>query len=386
MARKFGKKNVITLDIMGRYNLGLIGQSGVGKTTLAKEVCEKLVGEDGYLILQLGREDGADGISGIMYESVPDWDTFEEIVDDIIENKATDYKDLKVIGYDTLDELIRLAEEETLRQWNRKQDSEKKPKYAETINGCFGGFGRGEKHAIEIIQEKMWELKQVGVSMFLIGHTKTKTLTDPVTDQEYDMLTTNMQNNYFNAFVTKLHVLGVASINREIDKVETGKVNIVTKQKEFKGKVSDARRIITFRDDNFAIDSKSRFANIVPQIPLDSDEFIKAIKDAILAEASKDGLSKPVEEVEKEQAQQEEERVAKELKKKQIEKDEEKLQSMVDDIDRYYKKFHKTKPINLKELLLLQKELDIKYTDIQESDMKLSEKLEVAEKLLATIG
>lgn len=386
MARKFGRKNKITLDIMGRYNLGLIGQSGVGKSTLVKEVCEKLVGEDGYIILQIGREDGADGISGIMYETVPDWDTFEELVDDIIENKATDYKDLKVLGYDTLDELIRLAEDETLRQWNRKQDTEKKPKYAETINGCFGGFGRGEKHAIEIIQDKMWELKQVGVSMFLIGHTKTKTLTDPVTGQEYDMLTTNMQNNYFNAFVTKLHVLGVASINREIDKVETGKVNMVTKQKEVKGKIQEARRIITFRDDNFAIDSKSRFAEIVPQIPLDADEFIKALKDAILAEAAKDGGVKPVEEVEKEQAEQEEERIAQELKKKQIEKDEEKLESILLEIDRYYKKFHKTKPVNLKELLLLQKELGLTYLTVQESDMELNEKLEVAEKLVATIN
>ena len=47
--RKFGKKNIIKVDPLA-YNLGLIGLSGIGKTTLAKEVCEELVGEDGYII------------------------------------------------------------------------------------------------------------------------------------------------------------------------------------------------------------------------------------------------------------------------------------------------------------------------------------------------
>lgn len=52
--RKFGKKNVIKVDPLA-YNLGLIGDSGVGKTTLAVQVCEKLVGEDGYLLLNMGK-------------------------------------------------------------------------------------------------------------------------------------------------------------------------------------------------------------------------------------------------------------------------------------------------------------------------------------------
>ena len=55
MARKFGKKNVIKVDPLA-YNNGIIGESGIGKTTLAKEVCEKLVGEDGYIIANVGKE------------------------------------------------------------------------------------------------------------------------------------------------------------------------------------------------------------------------------------------------------------------------------------------------------------------------------------------
>ena len=45
MARKFGRKNEIKIDPLA-YNLALIGESGVGKTSVIKEYCEKLVGED----------------------------------------------------------------------------------------------------------------------------------------------------------------------------------------------------------------------------------------------------------------------------------------------------------------------------------------------------
>lgn len=51
---KFGKKNVIKIDPLA-YNIGLIGESGIGKSTLAKEVCEKLAGEDAYMFFNIGK-------------------------------------------------------------------------------------------------------------------------------------------------------------------------------------------------------------------------------------------------------------------------------------------------------------------------------------------
>ena len=133
----------------------------------------------------------------------------------------------------------------------------------------------------------MWELKGVGVSFIAIGHTKKKDVDDPITGESYSILTTNMSQRYFNALKTKLHFLGVAYIDREIVKQKTGKKNVVTKQEEVKGKVMSESRRISFRDDNYSVDSKSRFADIVDEIPLDSDAFIKAITDAIMAEHSK---------------------------------------------------------------------------------------------------
>ena len=283
MARKFGQKREICIDPLA-YNIGLIGESGIGKSTVIKEVCEKLAGDEGYIALDIGKEDGHDAINGIVSEKIPDWAKFKEFCDDVIENKLTDYKDLRVVVLDTFDQLLEIAEPEVIRMHNRANPD--KPKIT-SIKAAFGGFMAGEDKAIQIVLHKLWELKGVGVSFIAIGHTKKKDVDDPITGESYSILTTNMSQRYFNALKTKLHFLGVAYIDREIVKQKTGKKNVVTKQEEVKGKVMSESRRISFRDDNYSVDSKSRFADIVDEIPLDSDAFIKAITDAIMAEHSK---------------------------------------------------------------------------------------------------
>lgn len=283
MARKFGQKREICIDPLA-YNIGLIGESGIGKSTVIKEVCEKLAGDEGYIALDIGKEDGHDAINGIVSEKIPDWAKFKEFCDDVIENKLTDYKDLRVVVLDTFDQLLEIAEPEVIRMHNRANPD--KPKIT-SIKAAFGGFMAGEDKAIQIVLDKLWELKGVGVSFITIGHTKKKDVDDPITGESYSILTTNMSQRYFNALKTKLHFLGVAYIDREIVKQKTGKKNVVTKQEEVKGKVMSESRRISFRDDNYSVDSKSRFADIVDEIPLDSDAFIKAITDAIMAEHSK---------------------------------------------------------------------------------------------------
>lgn len=293
MARKFGKKNVIKIDPLA-YNIGLIGESGIGKTTLTKEVCERLAGDEGYLILNIGKEDGVDAIPGAEYEDIPDWDTFEEFVEDVVENRTTDYKDLKVIVYDTIDELFRIAEPEVIRLHNKTYPEKK----TNSIKAAFGGFMAGEDKAIELVLEKIWELKNVGISMIVVGHTKRKNQSDVATGEEYETLTANLTNRYFNAIKTKLHILGVASIDRSIEKQrikqKVGNDKIV-------GKVTGESRIITFRDDNFNIDSKSRFNEITPQIDLDVDQFIEAIQGAIKKAHDKQKGAKSIEKTKVEQ-------------------------------------------------------------------------------------
>lgn len=312
MGMKYGKKNEVKINPLA-YNLALIGESGIGKTTVIKEYVEKLAGEDGYVFLEIGKEDGADAIHGINYLNCPEWDAeydentnsmgFMTFIDDVIENRSSDWKGLKVVVVDTLDELFAIAEPEVIRMHNKDNPN----KRVKSIKAAFGGFQAGEEKAIEIVQEALWSLKKVGVSFIVIGHTKTRNVTDPVTGEDYMQLTTNMSQKYFNAIKTKVHFLGVAAIDREIVKEKTGKKNMVTGQDIKKGVVKGETRKITFRDDNFVVDSKSRFSDIVDSISLDADALIEAITNAIKEEQSKSGV--PLADAKKKQAAEEKRRL-----------------------------------------------------------------------------
>lgn len=292
---KFGKKVEISINPLD-YNISLLGEGGIGKTTLAKEMCEKLVGDEGYIHFDIGREDGAAAIEGIVSEKIQDWTKLKEVVEDIVENKESDYPNLKVVIWDTLDELILLAENESLRLYNKKVPSDKK---ADTISAAWGGFMKGQDKAAELILDSFDKLRNVGVSNFIIAHVKRSEITDPVTQETFSKLTADTTQRYFNVIKNKQHFVALAYIDRDVVKEKTGRKNAVTKEDITVSKAVKESRVISFRDDTYSVDSKSRFANIVDKIPFDTDEFIKAITDAIEAEKTKNG--KTMDEAQKEQ-------------------------------------------------------------------------------------
>lgn len=365
MARKFGKINEIKVDPFA-YNLGLIGESGVGKTTIIKEACERLANYDpeSYMILNTGMEDGIDAVAGASYADIPDWDTLEEFVEDVVENKLTDYNSLRVVVFDTIDELFRITEPEVIRLHNRENPE----KRVTSINSAFGGYQRGEDKAVEIVLEKIKALKDVGVSVWFVGHTKKRTLTDVVTGLEYDMLTTNMSNKYFNAIKTKLHVLGVASIDRDITQSKSGKKDFKGKEKVV-GSVNSARRKITFRDDNFNIDSKSRFPNIIDEIEFTPEDLIKAIEDAIKSEFDKQKGGKTIEEVREIQQKEKDKKIEEEVIRGKAEIEAERLADAIAEISKFMQA-NKSKKDKLTPLLLEMKKQGVsKMSEITDLDI-----------------
>lgn len=284
MARKFGKKNHVKVDPFN-YSLMMLGEPKIGKTSLLYQVAEKLVGEDGYIFAELFRERGADAIEGIIAENIPTWDDWVEFVDDIVDNKTEDYPDLRVVFVDTYDQYILMAINRAIELWNRKNPD----KRAESLNQAWG-FDSGKK-VIDLMFEQTDRLKEVGVQVWWIGHVKTKEVKNIYNDETYQILTSDQQQNYFNALKKNLHFLCLAYFDREMQKEKTGKKNIVTKKEEVKTTIKDETRKIKFRDDSFVVDSGSRFSDIVSEINLDVDEFINAITDAIKSEISKNGAS-----------------------------------------------------------------------------------------------
>lgn len=330
MARKYGKKNEVKIDPL-KYNICLLGEPKIGKTTLIKEVCEKLAGEDGYIFLEMNGEAGADAIEGIVYEDCDEWADVEDVVEDIIENKTTDYADLKAIVVDTYDGWIKLAEQEAIRLWNKDH----KDKKADTIDGAWNGFQKGQAKAFELMFDIIKSLRKVGVATIVIGHVKNKEVTDIATGTTYQTLTSDVEKVYFNLLKKKMHFLGLGYYDRTIVTEKTGKKNIVTKKDITVNKIVDQHRKIKFRDDNMALDSGSRFADIIDEIAFDTDEFIQAITDAIKSEQAKSG--KTFEQSENEQAEKEAEEL-KEIAKREAEKKEEKrIESVIDQIKDFIK-------------------------------------------------
>ena len=370
---KFGKKNHVSINLLD-YSTCLLGEAKVGKTTLIKEVCEKIAGDDGYLFLEFGDERGAAAIENINYENVESWWSDEEediigfadIVDDICENKTTDYPDLKVVVWDTYDQIIPIAEAESIRLYNKSVSADKK---VESINAAWGGFGRGEKKAMELMWEMKNRLKKVGVETIIIGHVKTKDVTDTVTGEQYQILTSDQQQNYFNALKKQLHFLALAYVDRDIIKEKTGKKDIKGKD-VMKSSISEETRKIKFRDEGYAVDAGSRFSEIIPEVPMNADEFIKAIEDAIKAEQSKSGKS--FEETKKEQEEAEAKKMkaiaeAEKLKKNQKSVDE--VMSQVLD----FIKENKSNKDAYQPILDKCKDNGVKITEV--TDLKLAKEL-----------
>ena len=375
----FGRKNHVKIDPTN-YSLMLLGEAKVGKTSVMKEVLEKLVGSSGYLFAEIGRERGADAIENINYINCPEWSMdyddddnaigWEDLVDDICENKTSDpdYKDLKVLVIDTYDQYIDIAIAQAILLWNRKNPD----KRAETLNQSWGGFGSGKK-VIDLMFEQIDRLNKVGVKVWWIGHIKTKSVTDVVSGETYDVLTSDQQQNYFLALKKNLHFLGMAYIDREIASEKTGKRNLVTKKEETKSVVKSEARKIRFRDDSYSLDAGSRFSEIADVIDLDADQFITALKDAIKAEAEKDSSVSIAQRVEKE-TKLEEKRMAEIAAAEEKTKAEKEVKEVIDKVMNFIKENKSNKTV-VKPIPAKSKELGVSNpTDID----KLEDALAIA--------
>ena len=370
----FGKRNSVNLDILS-YNIMLLGESGAGKTSLINDVCTKYTGNpEAALFLEIGLERGADSISGINYINCPEWNMdydefdnaagFYTVCEDIIENKTTEYPDLKVVVWDTLDQLINVTEAEVIRMWNRECRAAGHPeKQAKTINGCYSGYGRGEKKAIEMMLDVMNRLRRVGVATIIIGHVKTKSIEDPLTGQSYQILTSDQQQNYFNAIKKNIHFLGLLYIDREMAAEKTGKKIFGTNKYETVNRIVGETRKVRFRDDGAVVDCKSRFADIVPEIECDAEQFINAIQDAIKSEQAKSGLS--LHEAKKNQAKHDAELEARVAAKETANKAQKELNAVISELVDFFTEnksnLDKIKPV-------LKKVKDAGYSNPKEID------------------
>ena len=274
--RKFGKVYKMS-EKFEDYSYIINGVGGIGKTTLVYEIGKLVTGSnEGTFIITCGGENKPKHIPDAFGDVAPDFKTFVAIVKELCANKEA-YPDTKFVAIDSLDEFARIAEAYVIAEWNASCDINER---AKSISQAYKGFQKGESRACDLMIQQVMKLQEAGYSLLEIGHTKTKSKTDVISQVQFEQLTCNLDNKYYNALKDKVNLVAMCYFQHIIENVEEKK-NAFTKKMDKVGDLVDRKRIMVFADDDNAIDCKSHFEYITHQIDFSAEGFVKAVEEAI---------------------------------------------------------------------------------------------------------
>lgn len=276
MARKFGVINKMS-EKFEDYSYIINGVGGIGKTTLVYEIGKIVTGSDeGTFIITCGGENKPKHIPGAFGDVAPDFKTFCAIVKELCDNKA-EYPSTKFVAIDSLDEFARIAENFVVAEWNATCDINER---AKSIAQAYKGYQKGENRACDLMIQQIIKLQNAGYSILEIGHTKTKLKEDILTKVQFEQLTCNLDNKYYNALKDKVNLVAMCYWENVVENIEEKK-NAFTKKMDKVGELTDRKRVMVFADDDNAIDTKTHFEYITHKIDLTAQGFINAVEEAI---------------------------------------------------------------------------------------------------------
>lgn len=274
--RKFGKTYKMS-EKFEDYSYIINGVGGIGKTTLVYEIGKLVTGSnEGTFIITCGGENKPKHIPDAFGDVAPDFKTFVAIVKELCTNREA-YPDTKFVAIDSLDEYARIVEDYVVAEWNASCDINER---AKSIKQAYKGFQGGENRATHLLIQQVMKLQDAGYSVLEIGHTKTKMKETEITKIQYEQLTCNLDNKYYNALKDKVNLVAMCYFESTIENVEEKK-NAFTKKMVKVGELTDRKRVMIFADDDNAIDTKSHFEYITSKIDLDAKGFVDAVEDAI---------------------------------------------------------------------------------------------------------
>ena len=276
MARKYGKINKMS-EKFEDYSYIINGVGGIGKTTLVYEIGKIITGSDeGTFIITCGGENKPKHIPGAFGDVAPDFKTFMAITKELCDNKA-EYPYTKFVAIDSLDEFARISDNYVVAEWNAQCDINER---AKSIAQAYKGYQKGENRSCDLMIQQIIKLQNAGYSILEIGHTKTKLKEDILTKIQFEQLTCNLDNKYYNALKDKVNLVAMCYWENVVENIEEKK-NAFTKKIDKVGELADRKRVMVFADDDNAIDTKTHFEYITHKIDLSAEGFIKAVEEAI---------------------------------------------------------------------------------------------------------
>lgn len=282
MARKFGVINKMS-EKFEDYSYIINGVGGIGKTTLVYEIGKIVTGSnEGTFIITCGGENKPKHIPGAFGDVAPDFKTFMAITKELCDNKA-EYPHTKFVAIDSLDEFARISDNYVVAEWNAQCDINER---AKSIAQAYKGYQKGENRSCDLMIQQIIKLQNAGYSILEIGHTKTKLKEDILTKVQFEQLTCNLDNKYYNALKDKVNLVAMCYWENIVENIEEKK-NAFTKKMDKVGELTDRKRVMVFADDDNAIDTKTHFEYITHKIDLSAQGFIDAVEEAIAMKIGK---------------------------------------------------------------------------------------------------
>lgn len=237
-----------------------------GKTTLFRDtVLEKFGDPEKGLLIGIGAENGYSILDNLNATQAENWSDMDEIKEWLISEKGKEH-DVCMVGFDVIDELIPMAEEEIIRLSKVETG-----KACKQFNAAFGGFGEPRKRIKKLLKDYFTDLMKAGISPFAISHTSVKSIKEKGDDTEgYQTLTSNLSNDYEGIFGDIFDCVLTGYIDRDIEG----------------GKVTSATRKLFLRGNGF-VDAGCRFAEgavpeyIVFDKPNMAKDFIETLENGL---------------------------------------------------------------------------------------------------------
>lgn len=274
------KVNKVVADFT-QYKYVISGRPKAGKTTLLYNIVKEKFDGDVSKLLLGGFEKGYNALDGIHAVDIEDWEAFQDLVDELVENKDT--IPYRVFGMDTVDMAEKMVVKYVLNKLSIADGKQYK-----TLQDV--GYGKAHNMVETEFLEQITKLDKAGFSMFYITHDKDKTVKTR-DGQEYDKTTLSLTGKIRDVVLNSVDFIVFIDIARE-------KV----------GKEMKDVRYIYFRSDG-QLEAGSRFPNIVDKIEYSASGFIEEIEQAILNQYN--GDVKAMESAKKEQSQEAEEKASK---------------------------------------------------------------------------
>lgn len=253
------------------YKYVIAGRPKAGKTSLLHGIIKEKYDGDLSKLLLIAFEKGYNALDGIYAQDIDDWTDFQELVDELVENK--DEIPFKVLGFDTVDVMGKLATDYVIRTQSRKDG-----KRYTAINDL--AYGKGYELLEREMGDQITKLDKAGFSLFFLTHDKDRQF-ETREGLKYDKTTLSLSGRVRDLILNMVDFIVFIELSKEL----------------VKG-VAEDRRYIYFRGDS-GLEAGSRFKHVPNRIEYSFEGFIDTVEDAILQEYG--GDTKAVEKAKKEQ-------------------------------------------------------------------------------------